>query len=86
MRIEKVGLAKGNKVILRACSQAGCPRPQWLGVGGGGCFGGRGRGTRRSRGSRGWDEGVRAVARYGSTIGINDITFDEQRAMVKREA
>ncbi len=52
MRVEKVGLAKVNKVILMAYPQAGRPRPQWLGVGGGGGFVGRCRGTRRSRRSR----------------------------------
>ncbi len=49
MSIEKVGVAKGDKVILRACSQAGRKRPQWLALGGGGSFGGGCRGTRRSR-------------------------------------
>lgn len=42
MSIEKVGLAKGNKVILMAYPHAWRTRPQWLGVGGGGSFGGRG--------------------------------------------
>ncbi len=69
MSIEKVGLAKGSKVNMMACLQAGRPRPQWLGVGGGGCLGGGCRGTRRSRGSRGVGEVLRGIACYGSTVG-----------------
>ncbi len=68
MSIEKVGLAKGSKVNMMACPQAGRPRPQWLGVGGGGGLGGGYRRTRRSRGSRG-GEGLRGIACYGSTVG-----------------
>ncbi len=68
MSIEKVGLAKGSKVSMMACPQAGRPRPHWLALGGGGGFGGRCRGTRRSRGSRGWDEGVRGIGGWSSFL------------------